>query len=80
MSGGQFSVNIRTLPVKQLPNDRNSSENQANNSSHPTSQNKPNIGKEKFMKQHLMLLVHAKKCTERSEESEIRNDGKIMVC
>ena len=80
MSGGRFSVNIRTLPIQQLPNDRNSSTDEANNSSNPTSQNKPNIVKEKFMKQHLMLLVHAKKCMERSEEREIRNEDKIMVC
>ena len=80
MSGGRFSVNIRTLPIQQLPNDRNSSTDEANNSSNPTSQNKPNIVKEKFMKQHLMLLVHAKKCMERSEERAIRNEDQIMVC
>ena len=80
MSGGRFSVNIRTLPIQQLPNDRNSSTDEANNSSNSTSQNKPSIVKEKFMKQHLMLLVHAKKCMERNEEREIRNEGSIMVC
>ena len=80
MSGGQFSVNIRTLPVQQLPNDRNSSTDKANNSSNPTSPYNPKIDKEKIMKQHLMLLLYAKKCTERSEEREIRNEGKIMVC
>ena len=80
MSGGQFSVNIRTIPVQQLTNDRNLSTDQSNTSSNPTSPNNPNIVKEKFMKQHLMLLLHAKKCMERSEEREIRNEGKIMVC
>ena len=80
MSGGQFSVNIRTLPVQQLPNDRNLSTDQATNSSNPTSPNNPKIDKEKIMKQHLMLLLHAKKCMERNEEREIRNEGKIMVC
>ena len=80
MSGGQFSVNIRTLPVQQLPTNRNSSTVQAKTSSNPILLNTPYIAKEKFMKQHLMLLLHAKKCMERSEERENRNEGKIRVC
>ena len=35
--------------------------------------------KEKFMKQHLLLMLHAKNCMKRDEERENRQESKIEV-
>ena len=50
-----------------------------NNSSAMTSPKSSSNSKEKFMKQHLALMLHAKKCMKRDEESENQRESKNEV-
>ena len=50
-----------------------------NNSSAMTSPKSSSTSKEKFMKQHLVLMLHAKKCIKRDEEGENRRESKVEV-
>ena len=78
VSGGQFSINIRSMPSQQLLNNR-TLPTTTNIPSATTLPNNKTIDKEKFMKQHLLLMLHAKKCIHRDEEGGSQSNDKIKV-